>query len=41
MKTYFAKIKKIRDQLRENQKQIFKEYHLGFFLIFLTLNEAV
>ena len=35
MQTYFAKIKKNRDQLRENQKQIFKEYHLGFLLSFL------
>ena len=34
MQTYFAKIKKIRDQLRENQKLIFKEYHLGFLLSF-------
>ena len=40
MQTYFAKIKKIRDQLRENQKLIFKEYHLGFFVIFLARNET-
>ncbi|RHE65406.1 hypothetical protein DW726_03790 [Streptococcus gordonii] len=31
----------MRDQLRENQKQIFKEYHLGFFLIFLASNDSV
>ena len=41
MKTYFAKIKKIRDQLRENQKLILKEYHFGFFVIFLARNETV
>lgn len=41
MQTYFAKNKKIRVQLRENQKQIFKEYHLGFFVIFLARNETV
>ncbi len=41
MQTYFAKIKKIRVQLRENQKLIFKECHLGFFVILLARNETV
>ncbi|QLB53262.1 hypothetical protein FFV08_02555 [Streptococcus sanguinis] len=34
-------MKKIRDKLRENQKQSFKECHLGFFVIFLARNETI